>query len=69
LKPFYTTKTVGLGVGLSVADKIISLHRGKLTIGNATEGSGSVVQIKLPVESAPAKERTEKRPAAPTPSS
>jgi len=60
LKPFYTTKTVGLGVGLSVAEKIISLHRGKLTIGNAAEGTGGVVRIKLPVEVAPAKERAER---------
>ena len=66
LQPFYTTKTVGLGVGLSVAEKIISLHRGSLTIGNASEGTGGVVQIKLPLEPSPAKERTEKRPTAGT---
>jgi nitrogen fixation/metabolism regulation signal transduction histidine kinase len=64
LQPFYTTKTVGLGVGLAVAEKIISIHRGSLTIGNAAEGTGAVIKISLPVEPAPAKERTEKRPAA-----
>jgi signal transduction histidine kinase len=58
LNPFYTTRTVGLGLGLSVAEKIITLHRGKLTLSNATEGKGAVVTIRLPLEAAAKEKRT-----------
>lgn len=64
LKPFFTTRTVGLGVGLSVAEKVISLHRGKLSIANAS-GGGGVVRVTLPLETVSAvKEKPAKRESA-----
>jgi signal transduction histidine kinase/CheY-like chemotaxis protein len=46
--PFYTTRTVGLGLGLTVTRKIIETHHGKLEIVNPTESAHGVVRILLP---------------------
>jgi len=47
--PFYTTRNVGLGLGLSVSQKIIETHHGKLEIIPSPSG---LVRISLPAESA-----------------
>jgi nitrogen fixation/metabolism regulation signal transduction histidine kinase len=47
--PFYTTRNVGLGLGLSVSQKIIETHHGKLEIIPSASG---LVRISLPAESA-----------------
>jgi len=47
--PFYTTRNVGLGLGLAVSQKIIETHHGKLEIIPSPSG---VVRISLPAESA-----------------
>ncbi|HMP82919.1 MAG TPA: ATP-binding protein, partial [Verrucomicrobiota bacterium] len=52
--PFYTTRNVGLGLGLSVSRKIIESHRGKLEILSPAPGHAGVVRISLPSESSPA---------------
>ncbi len=49
VSPFYTTRNVGLGLGLTVTNKIIQTHHGKLEIVPG-EGSHSVVRISLPLE-------------------
>jgi signal transduction histidine kinase/DNA-binding NarL/FixJ family response regulator len=49
--PFYTTRNVGLGLGLTVALKIIETHRGKLVILPPKTGKGGVAQISLPLNS------------------
>lgn len=49
LTPFFTTKSKGLGIGLSVSNKIILAHQGKLSILNTTEKKGTIVLISLPV--------------------
>lgn len=48
-EPFFTTRNVGVGLGLSVTKKIIERHEGKLEIRNrGTDGQGSI-SISLPV--------------------
>ncbi|HVU99738.1 MAG TPA: ATP-binding protein [Verrucomicrobiae bacterium] len=48
--PFFTTRNVGLGLGLTVTRKIIETHHGKLEILNPKSGEAGVVRISLPVE-------------------
>ncbi len=45
--PFYTTRNIGLGLGLSVSQKIIETHHGKLEIIPASAG---LVRVSLPNE-------------------
>ncbi len=47
--PFYTTRNIGLGLGLSVSQKIIETHHGKLEIVPAPAG---LVRVSLPNEKA-----------------
>jgi len=51
--PFYTTRNIGLGLGLTVSRKIIETHHGKLEILPPRTGQPGVVRISLPVESTP----------------
>ncbi len=44
--PFYTTRQVGLGLGLTVSQKIIETHHGKLEIVPSESG---VVRVSLPL--------------------
>ena len=48
--PFYTTRNVGLGLGLAVSRKIIETHHGKLEIVPPKSGHAGVVRISLPTE-------------------
>jgi nitrogen-specific signal transduction histidine kinase/CheY-like chemotaxis protein len=48
--PFYTTRNVGLGLGLTVSRKIIETHRGKLEIVPPQAGQHGVVRVSLPAE-------------------
>ncbi|NMG75129.1 two-component sensor histidine kinase [Aromatoleum diolicum] len=45
-KPFYTTKTQGLGVGLALARRIVERFGGTLEI-DSTPGSGTVVRLTM----------------------
>lgn len=49
-EPFFTTKPTGLGMGLglTVAKKIVDLHRGKLSVRNQERG-GAVVLLNLKI--------------------
>jgi len=53
-QPFYTTRNVGLGLGLAVTRKIIEMHHGQLELVPTTNGQAGVVRIRLPLEAAPA---------------
>ncbi|HZT21594.1 MAG TPA: PAS domain-containing sensor histidine kinase, partial [Verrucomicrobiae bacterium] len=52
--PFFTTRNVGLGLGLMVCRKIIATHRGKLEIVPSPPSQPGTVRIVLPIESAAA---------------
>jgi signal transduction histidine kinase/DNA-binding NarL/FixJ family response regulator len=59
-EPFYTTRNVGLGLGLAVTHKIIQTHSGKMEIPTPRLGSPGLVRVSLPLgpaveASAPAK--------------
>lgn len=47
-EPFFTTRNVGLGLGLTVSRKIIETHHGSLVIGNAPDSHAGLVRISLP---------------------
>jgi nitrogen fixation/metabolism regulation signal transduction histidine kinase len=47
--PFYTTKTKGSGIGLSLCRQIVEAHRGQLSLENRKDRSGCTVSIVLPL--------------------
>jgi signal transduction histidine kinase/DNA-binding NarL/FixJ family response regulator len=52
-EPFYTTRTVGLGLGLAVSNKIIQTHHGRLEIPTPQIGHPGIVCVSLPLEANP----------------
>jgi len=48
-EPFYTTRKVGLGLGLAVTSKIIQTHAGKMEIPLPRSGVSGLVCISLPL--------------------
>jgi signal transduction histidine kinase/DNA-binding NarL/FixJ family response regulator len=48
-KPFFTTRSVGLGLGLAVTNKIIQTHSGKLEIPPPQAGQPGLVRVRLPL--------------------
>jgi nitrogen-specific signal transduction histidine kinase/CheY-like chemotaxis protein len=48
--PFFTTRNVGLGLGLTVSQKIIETHHGKLEIVPPQAGQHGIVRVSLPIE-------------------
>jgi nitrogen fixation/metabolism regulation signal transduction histidine kinase len=53
-EPFFTTRKVGLGLGLAVTSKIIQSHAGKMEIPPPRSGVPGLVRICLPLEPAAA---------------
>jgi len=49
--PFFTTRNVGLGLGLTVTRKIIETHHGKLEIVPPKSGRNGIIRISLPLDS------------------
>ncbi|MEZ0258867.1 MAG: ATP-binding protein [Chthoniobacter sp.] len=49
-EPFYSTRNVGLGLGLTVSRKIIESHHGKIEIPLPRKGEPGVVRISLPLQ-------------------
>jgi PAS domain S-box-containing protein len=50
-KPFHTTKTRGLGLGLAIARRVAEQHDGRLTI-ESEPGRGTIVALHLPRQAA-----------------
>ena len=48
--PFYTTKSGGMGIGLSVSRSIIESHHGRIEISPSAEGQHGVVRVSLPLD-------------------
>jgi len=48
LLPFYSTKTSGSGLGLTLCREIVEAHGGTLEAGNRDDGDGAVVRFWLP---------------------
>jgi nitrogen fixation/metabolism regulation signal transduction histidine kinase len=46
--PFFTTRSVGLGLGLTVSRKIVETHRGRLEIPPPKPGQHGLVRVLLP---------------------
>ena len=47
-QPFRTTKSSGMGMGLSICRTIIDSHGGRLGFCNKTDSHGAVFQFQLP---------------------
>jgi signal transduction histidine kinase len=52
-QPFYTTRSVGLGLGLAVTRKIIEVHQGRLEIVPSAAAKAGLVRISLPMAGVP----------------
>ena len=50
-EPFYSTRNIGLGLGLTVTRKIIESHHGKVEITPTQKGQPGMVRISLPLAS------------------
>ena len=48
-EPFFSTRNVGLGLGLTVSRKIIESHHGKIEIPLPRKGEPGVVRVSLPL--------------------
>ena len=47
-EPFFTTKTTGTGLGVTISSEIIHLHKGSIHY-SSKEGIGTSVEIILPL--------------------
>jgi nitrogen fixation/metabolism regulation signal transduction histidine kinase len=52
--PFYTTKPKGTGIGLALAQQILLVHKGAVSLTNRTDGQGCVAEVRLPLSPASA---------------
>ena len=50
-QPFFTTRSRGSGLGLSIVQKVVLLHNGRITVGSAP-GGGARMQVTFPLSDA-----------------
>jgi len=67
LKPFFTTRSGGTGLGLAVVRGIISAHRGEVAIESHPPKPGTTVRITLPLSEPEGVARRYPSPLALTP--
>ena len=48
-EPFFSTRNVGLGLGLTVSRKIIESHHGRIEIPSSQKGESGLVRVSLPL--------------------
>ena len=48
LEPFFTTKSGGSGLGLTIVENIVNSHQGRLELGNASQTGGARIKIHMP---------------------
>lgn len=48
-EPFYTTKSRGTGLGLTICSELVAMHGGRLEIDSEV-GVGTIVRLSLPIE-------------------
>jgi C4-dicarboxylate-specific signal transduction histidine kinase len=61
-EPFFTTKETGIGMGLSIADKIVKAHHGRIWAENRPTG-GAIFHVVLPASGAKGGKFAENRAA------
>ena len=49
-QPFFSTRNVGVGLGLTVSRKIIEAHHGQLDVGCGETGEHGIVCVSLPIK-------------------
>lgn len=49
MEPYYTTRAKGTGLGLAIAAKIVSDHKGRLTLKDAPQG-GACIELIFPIQ-------------------
>ncbi len=60
--PFFTSKTRGAGLGLTMVHRIMTHHNGEINI-ESRKGAGTTVTLRLPVSGAPGSDRADALPA------
>ncbi len=55
LRPFYSTKELGTGLGLPLVARIIGAHQGRLYI-DGLQGRGTTIRVLLPLHATNSKE-------------
>ena len=52
--PFYTTKPTGTGIGLALAQQILIVHKGTVSLANRADARGCTAEVRLPLSPASA---------------
>jgi signal transduction histidine kinase len=48
-QPYFTTKDVGIGLGLAITERIIKEHGGEISV-ESTPGNGTIFTVMLPLQ-------------------
>ncbi len=48
-QPYFTTKDVGIGLGLAITERIVKAHGGEILVASSP-GEGTTFSVRLPME-------------------